>query len=172
MSMKAVMIKGYKKTGKTTTAEAVIAELRRRGYSVGTVKNIHEEDFSIDGENTDTSRHAQSGAALVCARSPRETALIFNVQLPIKRILALYADFDYVILEGDSGADCPRVITGKTACDLDDKWDERTIAVSGIISAALAEYRGRPAINALTEISRLVDLIESRADGFDFADGL
>ena len=35
--MKVIMLKGTSGTGKTTTAEAIIAELKRRGYTVGYV---------------------------------------------------------------------------------------------------------------------------------------
>src|SRR3972149_10484765 len=55
---------GYKKVGKTTLIEKLIAELSNRGYRVGTVKH-HHSDFpvSVDTVGTDTWRHRQAGAA-------------------------------------------------------------------------------------------------------------
>ena len=41
--MKVIKVQGTTKTGKTTTVEAVIRELRHRGYTVGSVKKIHYE---------------------------------------------------------------------------------------------------------------------------------
>ena len=40
--MRTVMIKGYSKTGKTATVTALIEEFRKRGYTVGTVKDISD----------------------------------------------------------------------------------------------------------------------------------
>jgi molybdopterin-guanine dinucleotide biosynthesis protein B len=49
-------------------AEAIIAELRRRNYRVGSVKDIHFEGFALDQEGTNTHRHKMAGAELVTAR--------------------------------------------------------------------------------------------------------
>ena len=43
--MKIIMIKGFSKTGKTSTVTSLVSELRRRGYTVGTVKDIHFEAY-------------------------------------------------------------------------------------------------------------------------------
>jgi len=155
--MKVFMLKGTSKTGKTTTAETIIRELVRRGYSVGSVKDIHT-DILLDTDSTDTDRHAASGASLVTGRAERQTALFHKDRLDIEKILDAY-DTDYVLLEGDSGANCPVILTGKTAEDLEFRWSDRAIAVSGIISAEIDSYRGLPVINALTDIEKLVDLI-------------
>ncbi|MDR1530702.1 MAG: molybdopterin-guanine dinucleotide biosynthesis protein B [Clostridiales bacterium] len=152
------MLKGFSKTGKTTVTAAIIAELRKRGHTVGTVKNIHHEVFAMDTPGTDTYRHRKSGAALVCARGLRETALIFEGQVPIGLILSLYTQ-DFVLLEGDSGVKCPRIITGITEADLDAKFDGQTIAFSGVIAERLKNYRGLPVINGVTDTAKLVDLI-------------
>ena len=61
-SMRAITVKGYKKTGKTTTCIRIIEELRRRGYTVGSVKNTHFPGFAIDPPDTDSFRHAKAGA--------------------------------------------------------------------------------------------------------------
>ena len=61
--MRIVSVKGYKKTGKTTTCVRIIEELIRRGYSVGSAKNTHSEEFSMDREGTDSCRHAKAGAS-------------------------------------------------------------------------------------------------------------
>ena len=155
--MKVFMLKGTSKTGKTTTAEAIIRELVRRGYSVGSVKDIHT-DILLDTDSTDTDRHADSGAIQVTGRAERQTAVFHKGRLDIEKILDGY-DTDYVLLEGDSGANCPVILTGKTVEDLEFRWSDRAIAVSGIISAEIDSYRSLPAINAMTNVEALVDLI-------------
>ena len=74
--MKVVSIFGFTKSGKTTTVEHVVAELRRRGYSVGSVKDIHFEDFTIETEGTNTYRHKKAGSQLVTARGLYETDIL------------------------------------------------------------------------------------------------
>lgn len=159
--MKVIMIKGITKTGKTTTAEAVIRELRRRGYTVGSVKEIHFEDFTMETEGSNTHRHKLAGANPVTARGLSETDIMFDHTLDIDDVLDYYHQ-DYVVLEGDSGANCPVIITGKTVQQLDDQYNDRTIAVSGVISEELGSYRDVPVINGMTDVEKLVDLIEEK----------
>ena len=159
--MKLIMIKGITKTGKTTTAEAMIGELRRRGFSVGSVKDIHFEAFTMETEGSNTDRHKKAGAQPVTARGLRETDVMFDHTLDIEDILDYYKQ-DYVVLEGDSGANCPVIITGRTVEELDDQFNEQTIAVSGVISETLENYRNLPIINGMKEIEKLVDLIEEK----------
>lgn len=155
------MLKGISKTGKTTTAEAVIRELKKRGYTVGSVKDIHFESFTVETEGSNTDRHKKAGAHPVTARGRGETDIMFNYTLDIETILDFYQQ-DYVVLEGDSGANCPSIITGRTRAQLDEQYDDRVIAVSGVISETLTEYRGLPVINGMTDAESLVDLIEKK----------
>lgn len=55
--MKVLSVIGTSKTGKTTIIENIIRELRRRRYTVGSVKDIHFEKFAMDTEGTNTDRH-------------------------------------------------------------------------------------------------------------------
>ncbi|MEG0156693.1 MAG: molybdopterin-guanine dinucleotide biosynthesis protein MobB [Anaerovoracaceae bacterium] len=162
--MRVIMIKGYTKTGKTTTVCAVIKELVRRGYTVGTVKDIHFEGFVMDKPGTDTHKHRLAGATTVTARSENETAVLYDHAPEIATILAHYHE-DFVVLEGDSGADCPNIVTGKTVDDLEKRRDKNTIGFSGVIAEEFAAqnrqtYSGLPVINGRTQVEALVDLIE------------
>ena len=159
--MKVTMLKGISRTGKTTTAEKIIAELCRRGYTVGSVKDIHFEKFAIDTEGTNTYRHRAAGAQLVTARGKYETDVLYTKQLDIDEILDHYTQ-DFVILEGDSGANCPVILTAHEISELDERMSDRVIAVSGVISEKIDSYRGLPVINALTDAKTLVDLIEAK----------
>lgn len=159
--MKVIMLKGISGTGKTTTAERIIRELRRRGYTVGSIKEIHFEAFTMETEGSNTARHKKAGAHPVTARGLRETDIMFDHTLDIDRLLDYYTQ-DYVVIEGDSGANCPVIITGKTQEQLDAQVNGLTIAVSGVISESLKTYQGLPVINGMTEIEKLVDLIEAK----------
>ena len=131
--MKIIMIKGFSKTGKTSTVTSLVAELRRRGYTVGTVKDIHFEGYEADTPNTDTYKHRKAGTRRVTARGTKDTAIYVDRQMKIEEILKYYKE-DFVILEGDSGMKCPNIITGRTTEDLDKRMDENTIGFTGIIA--------------------------------------
>lgn len=157
--MRVVMVKGFSKTGKTTTVTELIKELRRRGYSVGTVKDIHFQDFAMDHPGTDTYKHAQAGAARVTALGERETDILFSRRMDIDAVLKYYKE-DFVILEGDSGADCPVILTARTAEDIEKKMTGQVAAISGVIAEERGEYKGIPVINCLKEAEKLADLVE------------
>ena len=74
--MKVLNVQGRKKTGKTTTVTNIIAELVRRGYSVGSVKGIHIDGFTMD-TGGDTCKHKAAGAAPVTARCHDETIIMY-----------------------------------------------------------------------------------------------
>ncbi len=157
--MRVFSIVGVSKSGKTTVAEAVIAELRRRNYSVGSVKDIHFEGFAIDQEGTNTHRHKMAGAELVTARGLHETDILFQSRLSLPDILRFY-DQDFVILEGAYDFKGPGLITACVETEIDERWWDNVIAVTGRIAGRLCEYKGLTVINALTDVVGLTDLIE------------
>jgi len=159
--MKVFSVVGYTKSGKTTTIEKLIAELKKRGYSVGSVKDIHFEGFEIDTEGTNTFRHRAAGSSLVTARGPYDTGIMFQEQLDIYKIASFY-DTDFLIIEGIRDANVPMVLTADCIDDLDKRFDERVFLVSGKIADEIDEYRNVPAISALKDIEKLADLVEEK----------
>lgn len=157
--MKIFSIIGVSQSGKTTTIEAVVAELKGRGYSVGSVKDIHFADFALDQEGTNTYRHRVAGAQLVTARGLQETDVMYQKRLSLREILAFY-DHDYVVLEGTYDFKGPGIISACAEQEIDDRWRENIFAVTGQISNRLNEYRGLPVINATRQAALLVDHIE------------
>lgn len=159
--MMIIKVKGFSKTGKTTTVTSLVKELCRRGYTVGTVKDIHFEGYEADTPGTDTYKHAEAGARRVTARGPGSTAVITNRKMDIDAILKYYKE-DFVIIEGECGIDCPAIITGRTAEDIDKRMCPEAIAISGIISNEIKEYKGLPVINGITEVEKMADVVEKK----------
>jgi len=99
-----VAVVGSKHSGKTSAIEVLIKGLSKRGYKVATAKHIHEANFTIDREGTDTWRHARAGADVVVSVSTGELAVIKKVRtadLDLTRIVSECGDdVDVVILEG------------------------------------------------------------------------
>lgn len=159
--MRVVMVKGFSKTGKTTTVNLLIEELRRRGYSVGTIKDIHYEGYRADTPGTDTDKHRCSGAYRVTALGPSDTAIIMDSRMKPEAVLKYYKE-DFIILEGDCGIKCPTIITGRTTEDIDRRMCEEAFAFSGIISGEMSEYNGLPVVDARKEAGRLADMVEQK----------
>lgn len=159
--MKAFAVVGYTKSGKTTTIEEIIKELKRRNYSVGSVKDIHFEQFAIDTEGTNTDRHKKAGSSLVTARGFHETDILFQEKLDIPTIASFY-DYDYLILEGVREANVPMILTADCINDLEERYDERAFLVSGKIADSIDEFKGLKAISGLSDIKSVVDIIEDQ----------
>ena len=148
--MKAIAVNGITMSGKTTVCETIIKGLRKRGYSVGSVKEIHYEDFKIDPDpNSNTNRHRAAGSQLVAARGMYETDIMYPSKLSIDEVLKRY-DHDFVILEGVADCNVPRIITAHEEQEIEERKDERVVLVSGVIAnSGVAQVHGLPAINAM-----------------------
>ena len=161
--MKVIAVNGITKSGKTTVCEALISGLTARGFTVGSVKEIHFELFKMDTDGKNTQRHRNAGASLVTARGLYETDVLYPCKLPITRILSHYNQ-DFVVLEGVTDANVARIVTAHTQQDALDSIDARTIAVSGqLANTGIREVCGLPVINALTEPERLLALVLEKA---------
>jgi len=107
MKPKIVAVTGAgRNSGKTTLVENLVKELGKRGFSVATVKKIHEENFTIDKEEKDTWRHAKAGASIVVAAAPKEIALIKKIREGerLKEALKFLGreKLDFIIIEGNA----------------------------------------------------------------------
>jgi len=152
---------GITKSGKTTTVENLIWELTRRRHRVGSIKEIHFEDFVIDLEGSNTHRHKEAGSLLVTARGYFETDLLFPVALSLEQILSYY-DHDFVVMEGVSKTCAPKIITAHTTAEVDERLDGTVFAISGVLSNEMKEYRGIPVINAINQTQLITDLVEEK----------
>ena len=157
--MKVLTVCGITGSGKTTVVTAIIAELKRRGYSVGSVKDIHFDGFAIDTEGTNTHQHRCAGAEPVTARGHRETDVLYGRNLEIEEVLCHYRQ-DYVVLEGVYEVNAPKILTAHTVAELEERFTERVFLVSGRISGELDSFRGLPVLSPFDGIGEMVDIIE------------
>jgi len=170
--MKAFSVFGVTQSGKTTTIENIIAELKERGYSVGSVKNIHYEDFILDVAGSNTWRHKQAGSEMIVARGFKETDILIPRHLGIDKILR-YFDHDYVVIEGVADTILPKILCAGSAEEIDERLNDLVFAISGRISNQTSAYHGVPVINTLSDAGKLVDLIEEKVtDIMPFVNGL
>ncbi|WP_456421485.1 molybdopterin-guanine dinucleotide biosynthesis protein B [Thermococcus sp.] len=156
--MRAVAFVGFKKSGKTTTVEAVARVLKERGYRVAIAKSMHAD---FDREGSDTWRFSKVADA-VLVRAHDTDALLFKA----KDINALFSmvSADFLLLEGfKSVQHVPKVICAKDEAEVKELNDGLAVAVSGVIaSTGVEEIYGLPVIDATREPEKLADLVEKR----------
>jgi molybdopterin-guanine dinucleotide biosynthesis protein B len=143
--MKVIAVSGTKNTGKTTLVTRIVAELTRRGFSVGTIKHTHH---TFDLEGKDTWKHREAGAEIVVG-SGDETFLTVNENMDLDQILSMIKfikDLDFVVLESFKHCKYAKVATS----NIEDEF---------IITR----------VNALemneNDVKPIVDLIEERSYG-------
>jgi len=106
-----VSIVGKSGVGKTTVMEKLIAELKKRGYRVATLKhNVH--GFDIDLEGKDTWRYAQAGSDTVAISSSHKIAIIRKVGhdhtlAELNRFIG--TDLDIILAEGFKQDKAPKI---------------------------------------------------------------
>ncbi|MCS7281838.1 MAG: molybdopterin-guanine dinucleotide biosynthesis protein B [Anaerolineae bacterium] len=105
-----ISIVGRSGVGKTTLMEKLIAELKRRGYRVATIKHdVH--GFEIDRPGKDTWRHAQAGSDHVVLASPNRIVHIRRLdrELTLPEIVAAIQDVDIILTEGYKRGPAPKI---------------------------------------------------------------
>lgn len=155
--LKAVVIGGYKKSGKTEAIEGLVSELVRRGHRVGTVKHVSLEGFTLDQPKTDTWRHAQSGSERVVSVSPGEVATLEKRGADLSKILPDFGGLDFVIVEGfrktENVVKIMAAQDGDEAAELDDEF------TVGFIGHGV---KGKPVLSR-GDVHALADLVEQKA---------
>jgi len=171
MKTTAVAVVGSKRSGKTSTVEALTRELAKRGYSIAAVKHISEQDFTIDTKGKDTWRYAQAGASRIISVSANEIATIEkgSKSLSLEELLERCKGYDLVFLEGfkklvSKEKTIPKIVVVRSA----EEALEAKRSYDPILSFA-GPYSTRklkltiPYVDALKDPKKLADLVENTA---------
>jgi molybdopterin-guanine dinucleotide biosynthesis protein B len=166
-----VSLIGLKKSGKTTTAEALIKEFKSRGYKVGGLKFMILSKFTVDTEGKDTWRHKEAGADFVISLSEDELAYIERREVHASlddAVSHVPKDTDILICEGltEDRPGIIKVVIAKETRMLKDTFEVRgikdgVIALSGIMANEEHHHPDYPVFNCnlQEEASQLADLI-------------
>jgi len=168
---KLTAVVGGKHSGKTTIIEHLIAELKRRGFKVGAIKEMVRIP-TLDTPATETDRYSKSGAEIIVAVPRDETVVFIKKRLSVQAILPYLDGLDYVLLEGfESEKEVPKIIAAKTADEATGYFDNSAIAISGLITESKTETAKAtnlkiPILNSATKTKELADLVEQKALNF------
>ena len=156
--MKVFSVAGFHHTGKTTLVVELIKELRRRGFSVTSIKDIHNENFTMEKEGSNSWKHAQASGNTVIARGISETYQIWNRQLSLNEMLS-HLKSDYVVVEGMKSVALPRIICAKDDEQLKELVDGTVFAISGRYADKHGKYKDIKIFKSKDQIKELTDLI-------------
>ncbi|WP_227664277.1 molybdopterin-guanine dinucleotide biosynthesis protein B [Marinobacter litoralis] len=96
-------IVGWKDSGKTTLASALISELTSRGLTVSSIKHAHHK-VDIDQPGTDSYRHRSAGAQEVILAGGQRFAIMHELrgekEPTLDELLARLGPCDWVVVEG------------------------------------------------------------------------
>jgi len=170
LSMPIIAVVGSRRSGKTTTVEAIVRGLTEKGYRVATAKHIHDPNFTIDTKGKDTWRHAQAGAKTIMSVAPNELTIIKKLNTTKFDLNTLVEqcekEADILILEGfrklvAKNQSIPKVVTLKTAKEASEtlEYFKPILAFAG--SAKVKELN-IPRIDVFKEPQKLVDIVDKR----------
>jgi molybdopterin-guanine dinucleotide biosynthesis protein B len=169
--MKIVAVIGAgRKSGKTTTIEALVKELSARNFEVGTIKQIHEEDFSIDKPYKDTWRHAEAGAKIVVSAAPNEVAAIKRLRDGDRFSEAMgfleKEDLDFVIIEGNPGVSVDKILAIRDATSAADilMKVKRILFISTLSQNFDSSKFNVPVFNPLKDQIKMIDFFLNSLD--------
>ena len=101
--MNIIGIVGWKNSGKTTLASALIRELSSRGLVVSSIKHAHHQ-VDVDQPGTDSYKHRQAGAREVILAGGQRFAIMHELrgagEPSLETLLARLAPCDWVVVEG------------------------------------------------------------------------
>jgi molybdopterin-guanine dinucleotide biosynthesis protein B len=167
---KFLAVVGGKNSGKTTIIQKLIHTFKKRGYKVATIKNMPQiQNVDSATSNHDTRKHSNAGAEIVVATPQNETVLFIQKKLNLNKVASFLSGFDYVFLEGFADEKIvPKIITAKTAEEIEKFSDGLEIAVSGLVmeddeNRETVSGLGLPMFRISKDAEKLADLVETKA---------
>ncbi len=156
--MKVFSVAGYHHTGKTTVTVELIKNLKKRGFTVTSIKDIHNENFTMEKKGSNSWKHAQASGDTVIARGISETYQIWNKKLTLNEMLS-HLKSDFVVVEGMKDVALPRIICAKDDEQLEELVDGTVFAISGKYANDHDKYKDLKVYNTTDQIKELTDLV-------------
>jgi molybdopterin-guanine dinucleotide biosynthesis protein B len=172
--VKIVAVIGKSGSGKTSTIEYLINNLSKEGFVIGSIKHVHEQDFTIDKKGKDTWKFARAGAKKIAIIAPAEVAIIIkkeDQQIELEKVIKeLEEGLDVIFLEGFHSliakrSDIFKIITAKNEEDLKMNLEGTVhpiIAITGRVARFKLSNLEVPLIDIHREGRRLVQLVKDQ----------
>ncbi len=175
--MKIILFVGLSGGGKTTALTTLARGITRANLGkIGTIKRIHERNFSIDdSRGKDTWLHARAGASVILAFAPKEIDIIRKERdtskIRAKEIIEVFkkTKVDYLLVEGlhkkfESLPTVKQIICARSerqALDLLDLHRGNVIFITGKFASKFtrARVKGIPVLSLPRDIEKALEMI-------------
>ncbi len=156
-----LVITGRSNSGKTTLIEALVPELRSRGYRVGVIKHLGSA-LALDQKGKDTDRFWEAGIDALGVLAPDRTLLMWRDTGGSPEALAAQMEVDIVLAEGFKSSAHPAiVVTGGRPTDAVELGGTRpVVAVVGDAPAGVGPVYGVADVEGIAD--RVVDWLRRR----------
>ncbi|MBI2868632.1 MAG: molybdopterin-guanine dinucleotide biosynthesis protein B [Chloroflexi bacterium] len=151
-----ISIVGRSKTGKTTLLEALIAELKSRGYRLATIKHS-AEDVEFDKADKDTWRFTRAGSDLSAISSRSKLAVFKDLDYdfdPLDLARFICWDYDLILTEGFKKRGFPKIEVHRNGDELISPPEQLLAVVTGeLLEVGVPQFSPRQ----VKEIASLVE---------------
>lgn len=156
-----IAISGWKKSGKTTLTERLVAEFVSRGLRVATLKHAHHS-FQVDDGNTDSARHRRAGAQQVAIVSPDRWAIVRELagttEPTFEEAVKMLEPADVLLVEGYKSAHVRKIEARRRDAHAHELLAPHDPLVVAIVSDHPTETGGLP-LFALDDTRAIADFI-------------
>lgn len=153
-----ISVVGKSNSGKTTLLEALITELKGRGYKIAVMKHS-AEDVELDRVNKDTWRFSQAGSEISAISSGHKLAVFKRLERdfsPEELSRLIVWDCDLILTEGFKRSKYPKIEVHRQEQGKD------LVSPVGELLAVVTDEPLEVAVPQLSkgEVKKLADLIE------------
>ena len=155
-----VSIVGNSSSGKTTLIEKLIAELKSRGYRIGSIKHAHH-GYDVDTKGKDSWRHKNAGADTVIISSPGQIVMVKDdlESESLDTLEKYFQDVDLVIAEGFKKEARPKIEIFRVQVHSEPLFKDSDDLVAMVSDSTV---KMNVPVFGLEEIQKLADFIETR----------
>jgi molybdopterin-guanine dinucleotide biosynthesis protein B len=164
MRLPVIGVAGWKKSGKTTLTERLVAHFTAAGWRVVTLKHAHHA-FDVDTGPTDSARHRRAGAREVIVVSQARVAHIreldADAEPTLGELVARLGPADLILAEGWKRAPIRKIEARRTASFDRQPFapdDPHVFAIAADHVPEAATTAGRP-VFALDDIAGIADAV-------------
>jgi molybdopterin-guanine dinucleotide biosynthesis protein B len=118
MIRKVVAFTGYSSSGKTTLIIKIANILQDSGYKVCIIKHDPKDKAVFDKDGKDSFKFSQTGAN-VAVVSPNKTTIFKKQTSSIDKLIEIFDDFDFLLVEGLKTLSLPRICVCRNKIDKD-----------------------------------------------------
>lgn len=162
--MQICQVVGYKNSGKTTVMRQLIHHFSLVNLKVGSLKHHGHGGEPDMLENTDSTKHLESGSLISGVQGASLTELTIREPIKLAELVGMYKWFqlDLLLIEGYKNADHPKFVLVKNSDDLSLLSELSNIIAVGLWDTDLSTMVDYPTFdvnNTQAELPRLVEYI-------------